>query len=175
MKIVVSLLFGSLLFTFAGESIYAQHRKLTVILVRHAEKDVSENADSGNPELSAEGNLRAQKLVEVINKYHPDAIFSTNLLRTRSTARPLASMEGRMISIYDPKDLNQFAELLTSGKLKRIVVVGHTNTTPALANLLIKQDKYKILDESEYDKIWIIKIRRKKKEQHQVTDKIINY
>ncbi len=175
MKIVVSLLFGSLLFTFAGESIYAQHRKLTVILVRHAEKDVSENADSGNPELSAEGNLRAQKLVEVINKYHPDAIFSTNLLRTRSTARPLASKEGRMISIYDPKNLNQFAELLTSGKLKRIVVVGHSNTTPALANLLIKQDKYKILDESEYDKIWIIKIRRKKKEQHQVTDKIINY
>ncbi len=80
-----------------------------------------------------------------------------------------------MISIYDPKNLNQFAELLTSGKLKRIVVVGHSNTTPALANLLIKQDKYKILDESEYDKIWIIKIRRKKKEQHQVTDKIINY
>lgn len=175
MKTFVSLLFGLSLFTFAGESGFAQHKKLTVILVRHAEKDVSENADTVNPDLSAEGKLRAQKLVEIVEKYNPDAIYSTNLLRTRSTARPLASEEGRMISIYDPRNLNQFAELLTSGKLKRIVVVGHSNTTPALANLLVKQDKYKSLDESVYNKIWIIKIKRNKKKPHQVTDKIIEY
>ncbi len=72
MKILASLLYGLFLFTFAGGELYAQHKKLTVILLRHAEKDVSEGADTANPELSAEGKLRAQKLVKVINKYQPD-------------------------------------------------------------------------------------------------------
>jgi len=175
MKIFVSLLFAILFFTFAGESVFGQHKKLTVILLRHAEKDISESADTVNPDLSAEGKLRAQKLIETIKKYRPDAIYSTNFLRTRATARPLASEEGRMISIYDPRNLNQFAELLTSGKLKRIVVVGHSNTTPALANLLIKQDKYKSLDESVYNKMWIMKIKRNKKKPHKVIEKIIEY
>jgi len=175
MKIFVSLLFGILFFTFANESVFGQHKKLTVILLRHAEKDISESADTENPDLSAEGKLRAQKLIEVIKKYRPDAIYSTIFLRTRATARPLASEEGRMISIYDPRNLKQFAELLTSGKLKRIVVVGHSNTTPALANLLIKQDKYKSLDESVYNKIWIMKIKRNKKKPHKVIEKIIEY
>lgn len=175
MKIIVSFLLGLSLLAFAGSDVFAQHRKLTVILLRHAEKDISENADAANPDLSAEGKLRAEKLVEIINKYQPDAIFSTNLIRTRATARPLASKRGRMISIYDSQNLNQFTELITSGKFKRIVVVGHSNTTPALANLLVKQDKYKTLDESEYDKIWIIKIIRRKTKPNKTSDKIINY
>ncbi len=83
MKILVSLLFGLFLFTFASDGVFAQHRKLTVILLRHAEKDISENADTANPDLSAEGKLRAQKLIQIINKYHPDAIYSTNFIRTR--------------------------------------------------------------------------------------------
>ncbi len=175
MKILVSLLFVLFLFTFAGDSVFAQHRKLTVILLRHAEKDISENADTANPDISAEGKLRAQKLVEIINKYRPDAIYSTNFVRTRATVRPLASKGRRMILTYDPQNLNQLADLITSGKLKRIVVVGHSNTTPALANLLVKQDKYKTLAESDYDKIWIIKIKRKKTKPNKIRDKIINY
>ncbi len=175
MKILVSLLFVLFLFTFAGDNVFAQHRKLTVILLRHAEKDISENADTANPDISAEGKLRAQKLVEIINKYRPDAIYSTNFVRTRATVRPLASKGRRMILIYNPQNLNQLADLITSGKLKRIVVVGHSNTTPALANLLVKQDKYKTLAESDYDKIWIIKIKRKKTKPNKIRDKIINY
>ncbi len=175
MKILVSLLFGLFLFTFASDGVFAQHRKLTVILLRHAEKDISENADTANPDLSAGGKLRAQKLIQIINKYHPDAIYSTNFIRTRATVRPLASKGRRMILTYDPQNLNQLADLITSGKLKRIVVVGHSNTTPALANLLVKQDKYKTLAESEYDKIWIIKIKRKKTKPNKIRDKIINY
>ena len=44
-------------------------------------------------------------------------------------------------------------------KTKRHIVVGHNTTTPALANLFIKEDKYRALPESDYTKIWIIKIR----------------
>ncbi len=175
MKNIIFLLFLLFFFTFAVSDLFAQHRKLTVILLRHAEKDVSEGADTANPELSAAGNLRAQKLVEIINKYQPDAIYSSDYIRTRATVRPLARKRRMMTQIYDLRNLNQMHDLIVSGKIKRIVVVGHSNTTPALANLLIKQDKYKNLAESEYDKIWIIKIKRNKTKPNKIKDKVITY
>jgi len=175
MKSIIFLLFPLFFFTFAVSDLFAQHRKLTVILLRHAEKDVSEGADTANPELSAAGNLRAQKLVEIMNKYQPDAIYSSNYIRTRATVRPLARKRRMMTQIYDSRNLNQMRDLIVSGKIKRIVVVGHSNTTPALANLLVKQDKYKNLAESEYDKIWIIKIKRNKTKPNKIREKVITY
>jgi len=175
MKILLSLLLSSFLFMLAGGNLFAQHRKLTVILFRHAEKDISEDADTANPELSAAGKLRAEKLVKIIDKYQPDIIYSSNFIRTRATVLPLAIKRRAMIFIYDPRNLNQIAEQILSGKFKRFVVVGHNNTTPALANLLIKQEKYKVLSESEYDKIWIIKIKKNETKPNKIKDKVIKY
>lgn len=175
MKILLSLLLGSFLFMFASSNLFAQHRKLTIILFRHAEKDISEGADIANPKLSAAGKLRAEKLVKMVNKYQPDVIYSSNYIRTKATVLPLAIKRRAMIFIYDPQNLNQIAEQIMSGKLKRIVVVGHSNTTPALANLLIRQEKYKVLDESEYDKIWIIKIKKNETKPNKIKDKVIKY
>ncbi len=175
MKILLSLLLSSFLFMLAGGNLFAQHRKLTVILFRHAEKDISEDADTANPELSAAGKLRAEKLVKIIDKYQPDIIYSSNFIRTRATVLPLAIKRRAMIFIYDPRNLNQIAEQILSGKFKRFVVVGHNNTTPMLANLLIKQEKYKVLSESEYDKIWIIKIKKNEKKPNKIKDRIIEY
>jgi broad specificity phosphatase PhoE len=175
MKFIVSLLFGLLLFSFAGSDVFAQHRKLTFILLRHAEKDLSQGAEAANPELSAEGKLRAERLVKIVEKYRPDAIYSTNYIRTRATVAPLARRGRYMVQIYEPRNLNQLAEQIMSGKLKRILVVGHNTTTPALANLLIKQDKYKALAESEYDKIWIVKVKKNKKKPNKIKDKVIVY
>ena len=175
MKRFISLLFLIFLFTFAGGNLFAQHRKLTVILLRHAEKDISEGADTANPELSAAGKLRAEKLVEIVRKYQPDAIYSTDYIRTRATVRPLARSKRMMTQIYEPRNLKQMQDLITSGKIKRLLVVGHNNTTPALANLLIGQEKYKPLAESEYNKIWIIKIKRNKRKPNKTEDRVIEY
>jgi broad specificity phosphatase PhoE len=175
MKNIISFLFLAVFFTFTGSELFAQHRKLTVILFRHAEKDLSEGADTANPELSAAGKLRAEKLVGIVNKYQPDAIYSTDYIRTRATVRPLAKRGRHMVLMYDPRNLNQMRDMILSGKLKRIVVVGHNTTTPALANLLIGQDKYKQLDESEYDKLWVIKIKRNKEKPNKIEDTVIQY
>jgi hypothetical protein len=56
-------------------------------------------------------------------------------------------------------------------KGKTIVVAGHSNTTPALVNLLLGAEKYKALDDTVYSKIWILTI----KEDGRVDDKIIEY
>lgn len=153
-------------------NIFAQD--LTIILVRHAEKDASENMVKADPELSPEGRQRAIKFFETVKKFKPQHIFSTNLRRTRFTADPLATNlneKFRMfVQSYDPAKLQDFANLLLTLKTKSIVVVGHSNTTPRLANLLIKQDKYKDLDESVYNQIYIIRIKGKK-----ITDEVIEY
>ncbi|HEX8370034.1 MAG TPA: phosphoglycerate mutase family protein [Pyrinomonadaceae bacterium] len=135
-------------------------------MLRHAEKDLSDDLNDPDPELSAAGKERARRLMEKIRKYKPQAIYSSNFKRTRYTVTPLAEQINpryrTMIQVYDhrkPEDL--INRMLASG-IKSIVVAGHNSTTPALANLLIKQNKYKSLAETEYDKIWIIKIKRGK-------------
>lgn len=178
MKTTISFLCALLLFTFAGGSASAQqqqHRKLTVVLLRHAEKDISKDMDAANPELSAAGKLRAEKLIGIVRKYQPDAIYSTDYIRTRSTVRPLARSRRMMTQIYDPRNLKQMRDLILSGKIKRLVVVGHNNTTPALVNLLVGQEKYKNLAETEYDKIWIVKIKRNKNKPNKIREKIVTY
>lgn len=175
MKIPISILLGLFLFTFASGNVFAQYKKITVILMRHAEKDVSEEADTANPELAEAGKLRAEKLAEIAKKYKPEIIYSTNYIRTKATVAPLASDLRAMTFIYDPRNLNEIYDLIMSGKFKRIVVVGHNTTTPALANLLLKEEKYKPLGEFEYDKIWVVKIKKNKKKPNKVKEKVITY
>ncbi len=175
MKLIFSILFALLIFVSTTDNLFAQYRKLTVILMRHAEKDISEEADTANPELSAAGKSRAEKLVALAGKYQPDAIYSTDYIRTRSTVRPLARRRRMMTQIYDPRNLSQMRDLILSGKVKRLVVVGHNNTTPALVNMLLGEDKYKMLPESEYSKIWVVKIKRNKKKPNQVKETQMTY
>jgi broad specificity phosphatase PhoE len=156
-------------------SVSAQHRKLTVVLVRHAEKDVSATADKVNPVLAPEGKLRAERLIKAVRRYKFDAVYSSDFVRTRETAAPLAAKRGIGVQIYDHKDLNKMVELIMSGKIKRLLVVGHNSTTPALTNLLLGIDKYKPLSETEYDKIFVVRIRKYKRKPVRVADRQLTY
>ncbi|HEX8286518.1 MAG TPA: phosphoglycerate mutase family protein [Pyrinomonadaceae bacterium] len=174
MKIFVFLFLGLFLLTFSTNEAFAQNRKMTIILLRHAEKDTSDGGENPDPVLSAEGEQRAQRLVETIQKYKPDAIYSTNFKRTRSTVRPLAQKirfpYWLQMQFYDHRKLDEFANRLLSSNARTIVVAGHNTTTPGLANLLIKENKYKPLAENEYNKIWIIEVKKGK-----ATAKVIEY
>ncbi len=175
MKFIFSLCIGLFLFTFAQTNLSAQHRNLTIVLLRHAEKDASPNADKVNPELSADGKLRAQKLVKTVKRYKPDAIYSSDFIRTKATVAPLAERRKLAVEVYDHRNLKQLADLIMSGKIKRLVIVGHNTTTPALVNMLIGQEKYKALAESEYDKIFVVKIKKKKTTPNKIKEKVITY
>ncbi len=111
-----------------------------------------------DPPLSKAGELRAQQLVAVLKEYIPDAIYSTDYTRTKATVTPLAKKFNKEIQIYDPRNLATFAEQLLQQKGKTIIVAGHSNTTPALANLLLKENTYANLDESVYNQFWIITV-----------------
>ena len=161
-----------LLFIFLSGTLYAQN--MTIILVRHAEKDASPMMNKFDPDLSPEGRSRAFKLFETVKTYKPERIFSTNLRRTRFTVDPLATNlneKFRMfVEAYNPAGLEAFAAQLLKLSSKTILVVGHSNTTPKLANLILKQEKYQELPDSEYRKIFIIRIKGKK-----ITDEVFEY
>lgn len=172
MKFFIGLFFLLFIFSSAND-LLAQD--VTFILLRHAEKDVSPMANKADPILTEQGNSRAEKLFEAIKDYKPTQIFSTNFLRTRATVEPSAKKikEGYRIQTqyYDYQELEEFAEKLLKMQSGTIVVVGHNTTTPTLANLLIKQEKYKYLNESEYNKIFIVRLKNGKVAE----DKVIEY
>ena len=72
---------------------------------------------------------------------------------------------GLSINNYDPKQLKTFADELTTqaNHSKPILVVGHSNTSPRLVNLLLGKDAYKDLDESVYNQYWVVKINGQRK------------
>ena len=130
-------------------------QKKTIILVRHAEK-----ADSSqDPELSAEGKQRAERLAKVVSKYKPGAIYSTDFKRTRDTAAPIAARRKLQVETYDPGKHKELVDSMMKSKTKRFLVVGHSNTVPGLANLLGKKELFKNLDDSEYGAIWVVRIK----------------
>ena len=162
-KYFLFIFLAFLTLTAGNVEISAQRRKITVILMRHAEKDRSQDEETLDPNLSAAGKERARRLAKVIKKYKPMRAFSTDFIRTRETVAPIAAKRHLTVKTYDAQKLAELAdEILTYRKGRRVVVVGHNTTTPALVNLFLKEDKYKPLGENEYDKIWIVRIKKGK-------------
>jgi phosphohistidine phosphatase SixA len=56
--------------------------------------------------------------------------------------------------------LTSFAEELkaTAKDATTVLIVGHSNTSPKLVNLLLDKEMYKDLDESVYNQYWVVKI-----------------
>lgn len=133
--------------------------KKTIILVRHAEKDTAQAEMSGDPDLSVEGKQRAERLAKIAGKYRPGAVFSSDTKRTRQTAEPTAKRRHVEIQIYDPRKQDDLVKQMMASKTKRFLIVGHSNTIPALVNVLTKKDLFKDLDDNEYGTIYLLRIR----------------
>ena len=121
-----------------------------IVLVRHAEKV----DDSRDPELSETGRARADVLAAHLKDMKIDTIFSSDYIRTRETARPLAEALGIELELYDPGDLEAFATKLRAAE-GRILVVGHSNTTPDVVRLIGGEPGTDIEDD-EYDRLYIV-------------------
>lgn len=144
----------------------------TIILVRHAEKDTTAAGSTqmqADPPLSADGKIRAERLVKVLASYPIQAIFSTKYNRTRTTAMPIAAKLGLEIQTYDPSKQADLASLLKSWKGKTILVVGHSNTVPGFVNLLTGNTNYPNLSDNEYDKLYILRLENGKTTHQQIS------
>ncbi|MEQ8924503.1 MAG: phosphoglycerate mutase family protein [Fulvivirga sp.] len=133
----------------------AQDSLTTVILVRHAEKGFSED---GDPSLNKKGNARAKHLVEMLESQEIDEIFTTPFKRTRETVAPIAEAKGIKVQEYNPFNLDAMLEIISAMKGQSLLVVGHSNTIPVLINKLIGEERYKMIDEDEYNNMFIVSL-----------------
>ena len=128
-------------------------------IVRHAEKTVLTKDSAGmmmsNPPLSEAGKVRAFVLRDELSNKHIKHIYSTNTLRTISTAEPLSQQKNIKIEIYSNAD-----SLVSSLKTIKgnALIVGHSNTVDDIANKLCGKTAIPgDLKDFEYDNLFILK------------------
>ncbi len=126
-----------------------------IVLVRHAEK-----ADGENPPLTEPGVRRAGLLARMLSEAGVDAIYTTDLERSKQTARPLSKLTG-----IAPVELSTqtgvtahahaLAKILKSPKHRGevVVCVEHSDTIPTILEDLGAEG----FDESvEYEHMFIL-------------------
>ena len=141
----------------------------TYYIVRHAEKATQAANMSSDVPLSEKGKQRAEALKEILKNKKIRYIFSTNTIRTRSTAQPLADQLGLKIETYGPAPDPAFINKLRSLK-KNALIIGHSNTVDDIVNMLCKRKEVPgDLPDSAYSKLFIVTVKGKKtsfKEEH---------
>ncbi len=131
-----------------------------VFVVRHAEK--ASDANDPPVPLSAAGSERARRLASLLRDAGVSAIYSTDTVRTRETAAPLAKLlrlETRLYSATgsDGKvDVAPLARRLASENSGDIVlVVGHSNTIAPLLSALGTKETVEIGGD-DYDNLFLL-------------------
>lgn len=140
----------------AGPLVATPGPDTVVVLVRHAEKATDGSRD---PLLTDAGRQRADALVERVADRPIAAVYATPFRRTQLTAWPVAHARGLSITVRPAgESAASFAEVLrTRHAGQQVLVVGHSNTLPALARALGAPDVAD-MDESEYDRAMIVVI-----------------
>jgi phosphohistidine phosphatase SixA len=134
----------------------------TYYVVRHAEKIINTDATTmaGDPPLTNEGQQRAEALSNELKDKHIRFIFSTNTVRTQSTAEPLRVYLGLTTAIYGPKPDSNFIRQLKSIKMNTLVI-GHSNTVDDIVNSLCNAVKIPgDLKDDEYDNLFVVKYKQ---------------
>ncbi len=133
----------------AGEGAVAA----TVYLVRHAEKERS----GDDPALTAQGRDRANALADRLAAAGVTDIWSTDTRRTLDTAEPLAVRLGLDVRLYDPRRPEALAGFLAVAG-GTALVVGHSNTVPALVAALGGEPGEPIEEAGEYDRLYVVRV-----------------
>ncbi|WP_460734758.1 phosphoglycerate mutase family protein [Lysobacter tyrosinilyticus] len=138
-----------------GESIDAD-ATTTYVIVRHAEKG---NDDPRDPTLTAEGLARANRLADSLRDAPLAAVYATAYRRTQQTALPSAQAHRLAVTTYDARQpAAEFAaELRKSHPHGTVLLVGHSNTAPAIAAALCQCDVAPMADD-EFDRRMTVRI-----------------
>lgn len=139
-----------------GFFVSAADAQSTLFIVRHAEK--AESADK-NPDLSEAGRARAESLAKMLKDAGVTAIYATEFKRTQQTAAPLAKARGITVTIVPAKDTVAITTQLRDVR-GNALVVGHSNTVPALIKALGLDTPIDIA-EADYDNLFVIVLDEK--------------
>jgi 2,3-bisphosphoglycerate-dependent phosphoglycerate mutase len=158
MRIICALLFTVFLMSSCSRTIY---------IVRHAEKtlpnDTTVKMMANDPPLSEAGKVRAFVLRDELKSQHIRHIYSTNTLRTVSTADPLRQAINVKVEIYNTRDSLDYLVQQLKNEKGNALVIGHSNTVDDIVNKLTgKTSLPGDLKDYEYDNMFIVHLKGKK-------------
>ena len=148
-------------FTFSLFSACNSDESTTYYLIRHAEKDRTDETNK-NPNLNEKGLERSEKWASYFKNIDLDAVYSTSYNRTIQTAKPISDSKKLEIKKYDPSKMYD-AIFQTATKGKTVLVVGHSNTTPAFVNKILGENKYEDINDNDNSSLYIVTIAGDKK------------
>ncbi len=125
----------------------------TYYLIRHAEKDRS--TKDKDPELTKVGLERANNWAKVFDNVSFDKIYSTDYRRTQQTAKPTAAVKKLEVLSYSTENMYN-EDFKTQTKNQTVLIVGHSNTTPAFVNAIIGKQEHPQINDNDNGKLFIV-------------------
>ena len=143
----------------AGAPAAAQSSATVVILVRHAEKAAAPAAD---PPLTEAGVARARALATALADANVQAVITTELIRTRETARPLADALGLPLETVHTGTggvhARAVADAVRAHAGQTVLVVGHSNTIPSIIAAL-GGPRFSDICDTQYSNLFVLIVR----------------
>ena len=128
----------------------------TVVLVaRHADRLPGQKSD----ELAPAGIARSSELARVLEKAGVSAIIHSDTQRAAQTVVPLAAATGITPIVIPAKDLAAIAAEVRSRPGETILIVGHSNTVPAIIAAL-GGPELPDLQDTEFDDLAVLTLCR---------------
>lgn len=137
-----------------GAPLLGQSGGVTVILVRHGDRDHGTDPDE---ELNALGQSRAEELARVLGDSGVTHIFATELKRTQQTAAPLAAklkMKVTVIPAAETAAQEKALRELPAGSVA--LVVSHGDKMPELLKAF--GHSIKAFFKLEYDRLYFLSL-----------------
>lgn len=130
----------------------------TVILVRHAEKNIEPT--NPDPHLSLAGQARATELVRILKDAGVTAIYATQWVRTQQTVQPLATTLSLPVTQVNSKNTAELVgKISTDNRGGVVFIAGHNSTVPEIIKALGGGD-FPVIPETDYDNMFVVTIYR---------------
>ena len=135
----------------------------TIVLVRHAEKQLGAISDAP---LSPEGEMRATRLAQMFGDNEVfgrmQTIYVTNTRRTQQTAAALAQrLEHQPGEVVDAKTDSAragAARAARESRRDRALIIGHSNTVPEIVAALSGSKGVPPIGEEEFDTMYVVTV-----------------
>lgn len=157
---VVGVLLAGVGVLLAGAAAAEPGARTVVYIVRHAEKATEPRRDPG---LTPAGEERAEALASSLADSRLTGIVTTQFRRTKETASPVARVAGLepLTVRYRPGEMDVHGEAVAAtirGKFRGgiVLVVGHSDTVPAIVRALGGPVVARLCEPTEYASLFAL-------------------
>lgn len=131
----------------------------TVVLLRHAERQSILDHDSS---LAEAGLRRAELLVPLLEAFRPEALYTSDLIRTQQTLAPLSAKLGLKPSVRSREASGALAEeILRNHRGHTVIVCWHHDLMKKVARGLGVKGPIPYWSLDTYDRLWIVRVPAK--------------